>query len=430
MTTNAFDECMRKLPHLLAFFLWVTSNLLAEDMEPREWTSSGGHKVEAVATALVNGKVVLKRANGKEIRVPLLKLVSADQELLKKHFAAEEAKLGELVRPDEGEVAGDLPHPLGKTTAELSCGSYHYFLYLPKSLRNGEQHPVLFVMNPGGGKPGTAKRYVQGAERNRWIIAISKESKNGFASSERAIAAMVKEVTGALPVDKKRLYTSGFSGGCRMAFSAASKHKIQGIIACGAGASDNFPKSSQTTYGLCGTKCFNRHDMACTFKKIKNRDSILRFFPGNHNWANAELIDDAITHLNGVFLTKNASKYPDQLARYEAAVAELIQSGEDKSPMRSMMWSSFAVEHELTGANEKLIAAIHRQLSETPSNVIYVKGLKDVGQFAISKLGTSPMAYKSLSAKVAAACKREAPKYGGTPWEKILQEMALPCSQP
>ncbi len=421
---------MKTISYLLAVFLIVTTHLLAEDTELREWTSTGGHKVEAVATALVNGKVVLKRANGKEIKVPLVKLVPADQELLKAHFGIKEPKPGELVKPDEGEAAGDMPHPLGATTAELTCGGYHYFLYLPKSLRNGEEHPVLFVMDPGGGKAGTANRYIQGAERNRWIIAVSKESKNGFGSSADAISAMVKEVTKVLPIDTKRLYTSGFSGGCRMAFDTASGHKIQGIIACGAGASGKFPKSSQTTYGLCGTKCFNRHDMSCTFKKIKNRDSILRFFPGAHHWANAELIDDAITHLNGVFLIKNASKYDGPLTHYEAALAALIKDTQDENPMRALMWSSFATEYKLAGANQKLIAEAHQKLSENPSNVLYVKGLKDVEDFAVKKLGTSPVAYKTLDAKVAAACEKESTKYAGTPWEQILKEMALLCKQP
>ena len=113
-------------------------------------------------------------------------------------------------------------------------------------------------MSPGGGNKGDLERYKPGAERNRWILAISKESKNGFEGSQKAIDSMLKHVTSKLPIDKKRLYTTGFSGGARMAFATARNYRdIAGVIPCGAGGGLGTPK--QVAYGLCGsnTICSN-----------------------------------------------------------------------------------------------------------------------------------------------------------------------------
>ena len=83
------------------------------------------------------------------------------------------------------------------------------------------------------------------------------------------------------PIDRERVYLGGFSGGSRYSFYTARKNDVTGIIACGAGASchahgDRVPESKVVTYGLCGTNCFNRYDMAESHAKMKNRDSVLR----------------------------------------------------------------------------------------------------------------------------------------------------------
>jgi pimeloyl-ACP methyl ester carboxylesterase len=246
------------------------------------------------------------------VAVPLEKLTKDDQAFLREHFGVGEATDGgdEGMDVPEGKEADDLPHPLGASSEEISCGDdYGYFLYLPKSLRAGAKHPVLFLMGPGGGSKGTAKRYITGAERNRWIIATSKQSKNGFDGSKDAIDSMVKHVTSTLPIDEKRMYTTGFSGGSRMAFVTAQAHgDIAGVLACGAGA----------TWGAR-----SRWSMACAAAiasiartwRTRSRDSkagnaCLRYFPAKHSWGGDELCDDGITHLNGVFSSTTRTTIP------------------------------------------------------------------------------------------------------------------------
>ncbi|MCX7010390.1 MAG: hypothetical protein NTY53_24645, partial [Kiritimatiellaeota bacterium] len=117
---------------------------------------------------------------------------------------------------------------------------YSYVLYLPKAFNSQRAWPVMFVMSPGGGSKGTLSRYVAGAELNGWILACSVQSKNGNELSGEAVNAMVTDVCTRLPVDRARLYASGFSGGARMAFWFGSqkpaRYPLAGVLACGAGA--------------------------------------------------------------------------------------------------------------------------------------------------------------------------------------------------
>jgi len=413
-------------PQLLIILLGCWTVAFAPAAEPsalRAWTAKSGHKLEAKAVQIADGKVHLERADGSKVLVELDKFTEADQAALRQHFALGEASTpgGAVVAPAAGAPADDLPYPLGKATEEIPCGDdFSYFLYFPNSLRKGAKHPVLFVMNPGGGSGGDAERYRAGAERNRWIIAVSKQSSNGFDGSQNAVDSMIRQVTSKLPIDKKRMYVSGFSGGSRMAFATAGKNKdIAGVIACGAGG--NLGSAKQVAYGLCGTNCFNRTDMANSFRGFKNKECVLRYFAGQHEWAGDELCDDAITHLNGVFVLANRAKYPDDCAFYIKQVNALIEGSAGTAPMRAYLWSSFLTSN---GVKDLKLASVHATLGQDEKNKLHVKGLTDVSEFAQKSFGEISGSQWQADPKIAAACKKEAKKYAGTPWEDILSRMA------
>ncbi|BCX47683.1 poly(3-hydroxybutyrate)depolymerase [Haloferula helveola] len=407
---------MKRFLTLLAVL--STGVLFGQPTESRTWTAKSGHKVEAKALAVAEGKVRFERADGTQVTVEIAKLSDDDQELLREHF---EVETPDPEAAPEVEAADDLPHPLGETTGEISTGGeWSYFLYLPKSLAKGEKHPVMFIMNPGGGGAGTTNRYIPGAERNRMILAVSKQSKNGFEKSQEAVDAMIEHVLDTLPIDGDRLYTSGFSGGSRMALATATKNSdITGVLACGAGGSVGNAK--QVVYGLCGTNCFNRTDMAHGFKGYRNRDGLLRYFPGKHAWAGDELIDDGITHLNGVFLLSNGKNYPEATERYVQDVMALVRESKDTAPMRAFMWTSFLTEH---GAEADGLEELHRELGADEVNETYVKGLQEIEAFAEKSFGEVSASQWKADPKVSSACLREAKKYPGTPWEEVLTKMA------
>lgn len=403
----------------LLIWLFFVVSAFAAPTEVRDWKATSGHTARGSAIAVAGGQVKIRLESGKEVNVPLAKLVADDQEFLRDHFEMTDAPAaGEI---DGGAPADDLPHPLGQTTGEIAAdGTYHYYLYLPKSLEQGKKHPVVFVMNPGGGGAGTTGSYEAGAERNQWIIAVSKESKNGFAQSGQAISAMIESVKKTLPIDEDRMYLSGFSGGSRMAFELSDKYKgMAGLIPCGAGGQTGSRK--QVAYGLCGSNCFNRNDMARSFKEIRAKGSVLRYFEGQHVWAGSELLEDAITHLNGIFLKDNKSDYSAEYARYIAEVEKLIEENKADNPKRAFMWADFLVKNNFSSAVAK---AVHGSLKSDSSNQLYVDGLEDVRKFAEKTFGATGGSQSKADPAIAAKCLREAEKYSGTEWQQILKKMA------
>jgi len=130
----------------------------------------------------------------------------------------------------------------GQLVPRIQCDDdYSYILRLPKNYDpvREEEWPVLFVMSPNGGKEKSLRPYIPGADLCGWILAMSVESKNGTTDSHEAITAMMGDVFDRFPVNEKRCYASGFSGGGREAFWMANKFRrnIIGIIPSGAGDS-------------------------------------------------------------------------------------------------------------------------------------------------------------------------------------------------
>ena len=118
-------------------------------------------------------------------------------------------------------------------------------------------------------------------------------------------------------------------------WAAKNRKEVTGLISCG--ASNGIGSRKQIAHGLCGTNCFNRTDMANAFKTVSHKGAILRYFPGKHSWANAELCDDAITHLNGVFLSSNKSDYQEAYDAYRYQLGKLVEDSQASNPMRAYM---------------------------------------------------------------------------------------------
>lgn len=151
---------------------------------------------------------------------------------------------------------------------------------------------------------------------------------------------MIEDVCEQHPIDEKRMYSSGASGGARQAFFIANEYKrepLAGVLASGAGSSGYSLDKDTVVYGLCGSNCFNRWDMACTFDSLNNDDSRLWFFPGGHTWGNAELISDGICWLNGCYLRElpmRDKELADERYRYSKMMLDQIGALSKSDPER------------------------------------------------------------------------------------------------
>ncbi|MDZ4199148.1 MAG: hypothetical protein U1E27_07680 [Kiritimatiellia bacterium] len=263
---------------------------------------------------------------------------------------------------------------------------WSYHVYLPKEYSPDRKWPVLFILSPTGGNDQTLARYLDGAEMNNWILAVSVQSKNNFPQSQDAVRAMVGDVFRTLPVDPKRMYASGFSGGARMAFWLAEELKSRGfagVLACGAGGTPAKMSAQTVVFGLCGSNCFNRWEMASTFKDLKNADSRLRFFPGNHDWALAPLLAYGMSWLNGCYL-KSSAATPELAAekqRFIAQTQDRIQVARRADPEMAYDWA-LCQSLALTPPSVASSPAIQELLNH-PKVPFYVQGLKELDQFVM-----------------------------------------------
>ncbi len=326
-------------------------------------------------------------------------------------------------------------HKTGQIIEGIKCEDdrdFSYLLYLPTSYdtNRADKYPVLFVMHPGGGKGSGIQRYVRGAEKNNWILVMSRESSNRNDKSQQAIKAMVEDVFDHFHVNEKRCYASGFSGGGREAFWLANKMKsnIIGIIPCGAGDSGNNYQNDALAYGLCGGYCFNRWDMTITFQKRIKKDGRLRYFPGGHVWAGEDLIFDAITWLNGKYLAKKGSKA--ELDEFSEMLFGEIEAKYETDPYFAYENASVLAEVRKAphAAQAKELLA---KLKMDPKVKTYIDGLDDMEDFADEYFNTDVMDYRNnpCTSSQERDAARLLKKYSGTPLEATIKDFGKPSQE-
>jgi predicted esterase len=179
---------------------------------------------------------------------------------------------------------------------------FSYALYLPSNYSDNIKWPVIFVFDPGArGKVGVSG-FVQAAEKLGFIIVGSNNSRNQLPGNElsQAIDYFFQDVEDRFSIDKERIYTSGFSGGSRVASMVALQNNtISGVIGCGAGfPSENaFRNTPSFSYiGLVGNRDMNYIEMCDLAKKMNSlgMNIELRIFDGGHSWPPSDLLQEAV----------------------------------------------------------------------------------------------------------------------------------------
>jgi hypothetical protein len=429
---------MNRFLPAVSLSLVLAASSPGEPTEIRVWTSKSSQQLKARGIRVNGNTLVLEREDGSNASIAIRRLIKEDQDYVVRHFQLDTSDRDVGVSPAK---KVELPWPSGKITAEIKtekATQWSYRLYLPKSFHMEREWPVLFVMSPGGGSADVLQRYIEGAEFNGWILALSVQSRNGFDGSEEAILAMVEDVTGKMPVDERRMYSSGFSGGARMAFWLAGKlhrKRFAGVLACGAGAIRADLSDSTVVYGLCGSNCFNRWDMACTHEKLRNRDNRLRFFVGGHAWAGADLIQDGMTWLNCCYLRKAASTNRILAAEGDELTQRIcarIEADMNTNRERAYEWARVLAGYQCRIDTKRRVAECLAMLQADEGVKLYTRGLDDVDRFVQRHFATDVMDYRNNNGTPEAARDgtRYAEQYGQTKLAELFRKMGQPAVSP
>ena len=290
-------------------------------------------------------------------------------------------------------------------------------------------------MSPGGGKGGgPMKRYIDGAEKLGCILALSVESRNNFERASDAMDAMVKDVYARItPVHPELSFSSGFSGGSRMAYQLAEENKhIQGVLACGSGSGiytdDGFRdaklRRSTYVYSLIGTNCFNRTGAYKSYKEFP-KDYRLRYFPGGHAWAPAPLITQGMARTMGEALKNARSRDITPIINsYTQATLQLANELKGKQPWEAcwlaVLLADFSTDHP---ASREANALVH-ELKNTSQVHIAEKAeeaLQDFGKDYFDgvfyKDDQKPNAQRQQDAD------KIAQQYQGTPYADLIKRL-------
>jgi len=130
------------------------------------------------------------------------------------------------------------------------------------------------------------------AEEFGYIVVCSYNSKNGpWKYVFRSIKSVWADIQERFSIDKKRVVTTGFSGGARAAslFSKISGTEPAGIIACGAGLPQGISPADlggTLYYGIIGLEDFNYKEIHRLVPTLKNAGVryCIDWVPGIHKW--------------------------------------------------------------------------------------------------------------------------------------------------
>ncbi|QJE95782.1 hypothetical protein [Luteolibacter luteus] len=409
---------MRKPIYLALFYLLFSFVLQAAPTELKPWKSKAGTTLEAKAVTVENGEVSFERKDGKTLKVPLDKLADADRKALEEHFKVDAT----------GNAAPDLGHPQGETSGPIDAGGSKYFVYLPKSLKGGRKYPLLFYTASGGGSKDTLNALTEGAEICGWVVACSVESKNETDPEKNHEHAKkcVEHLKKTLPLDEKRIYFGGNSGGARMAFTNASKLDGAGVLAQIAGAKPDELKKGNHYFFISGAYDYNRYGTSASYSEVA-RSAALRFHPGGHDNGPDWLVTEGLVWLEGQYQRKAKEETPAR-ADYEAAVLDWIAKLKTTEDYRAAWWAGFLRESGVMAANESALGA-YADLTAEPANAAYADGLSKLEEFAAMTLSTGPQSapdcFEHTSEEIQREAKALQETFGNTPRVKDIIEGLL-----
>ena len=172
-----------------------------------------------------------------------------------------------------------------------------YALFRPDTERAA--YPLILALDPQGDGMEPMERYQSLAADRGWMMAASNRSKNGLPSQQNVgfISATLDDLRQKYPINARRVYLLGFSGGARIAYLTANQRvDIAGVIVCGAGPAPKPRERAFSVYGLVGTQDFNYLEMMQSQAALDahSRPNWVEIFPGGHAWPPVTQIQKAL----------------------------------------------------------------------------------------------------------------------------------------
>jgi predicted esterase len=234
----------------------------------------------------------------------------------------------------EGAPRSPAPQDLqaGVLLPKVSCATpsdQSYALYLPSHYTRERGWPIVYAFDPGARGIVPVELMKEAAERFGYIVVGSNNSHNGTWKPEAdAAQAMFQDTHARLSIDNKRIYFAGFSGGARLASTLAQRcNCAAGVLLSGAGFSRSTPPAAGATFSVfaaVGNLDFNYDevlDLDATLGSLHYAHS-LRRFDGPHQWAPANVMDEALTWFRLISMKEGREERDMSFVKSQAAEVE------------------------------------------------------------------------------------------------------------
>ncbi|HKT48683.1 MAG TPA: hypothetical protein VJV96_00205 [Candidatus Angelobacter sp.] len=239
----------------------------------------------------------------------------------------------------------DLTKDRGTVISKVICltdTTQSYALYLPSNYSPDRRWPIIYAFDPFARGKVPVELYKDAAEKFGYILVGSNNAKNGPGAEEMAAAeADWADTHRRLMIDKDRVYTTGLSGGARFATSFALycyTCSVAGVIAHGATypVREALPANDHFLYYVAiGSQDFNYPEVAALREKkeANGAEFKVRVYPGPHQWAPPDVVEDAIgwLELKAMQAGKekaNSAFVQQQLAKTQAEASQAEENGD------------------------------------------------------------------------------------------------------
>ena len=404
-----------KFPAILS--LGLILSVFSATAAPREWTDQAtGRKISADFVSL-NGDQVTLSINGKEYNLPVARLSAEDQAYLK---VVGDAPAMPKEAPEQVSPVAAKPGGNSKVVGPIDVEGSHYYYYIPASAKTGRKLPLLTYTDALGADGGTVRSMIEGAEVCGWMVASCVESSNRLDPevNQTHLAKVVKHLIANQPVDAKRLYFSGHSGGARMAFRGCKRLDGAGVIAYIAGAQDDEISRTDRYFIISGATDYNRYDTATTFAAAR-KVSAYRMHTEGHTNGPGWLMAEGMMWLQSCW-DVDSQQMTSERAEFEAAAISWIEKTKSSAPHRAAWWARFLKTQGVTPAHQAKIASLDTEFSQSPINKAYIKGISDIEEVADNVLSKiSKFSEKGHTApEIQKRCDKLLAEHAQTPWIK------------
>ena len=223
------------------------------------------------------------------------------------------------------------------TIACLSDTVQTYCIALPPGFKNDNPYPVVFVFDPHGNGDLAVNNFRAGATEFGYIIAGSNVIRNGYKRIDYALQTLTNDVTSRYPVDRKRMYAAGFSGGGRVAqlFSQLNPD-IRAVVSAGAGYSLTQPeliRNKASMLFMVGNEDFNYPEIVNSQKALSS--SGIHYYvieyPGKHAWPGYEFLHEGLQWFEfDAYRRDPARKQKPTVKKYVTAIQQRVTLLENK----------------------------------------------------------------------------------------------------